>query len=120
MPIAQTKSSDAEVRKGFANIIFKTIPLLNYYCKSRNSDTRDIIPFRADNIFVYNLITNANQYDKPTTDTRTMLLAMRDHALGLNLRCIAMPKIACGLDGMGWNYISSLLKQTFKNSGKTI
>ena len=45
---------------------------------------------------------------------------MRDHALGLNLRCIAMPKIACGLDGMDWRDISSLIEQTFKNSGITI
>ena len=45
---------------------------------------------------------------------------MRDHALGLNLRCIAMPKIACGLDGMDWREISSLIEQTFKNSGITI
>ena len=45
---------------------------------------------------------------------------MRDHALGLNLRCIAIPKIACGLDGMNWREISSLIGQTFENSGITI
>ena len=81
----------------------------------------DIITFRADNNLVYNLITKANHYEKPTIDTiKTTLLAMRNHALGLNLRCVAMPKIACGLDGMDWREISSLIEQTFKNSGITI
>ena len=80
-----------------------------------------MITFRADNNLLYNLITKANHYDQPTIDTiKTTLLAMRDHALGLNLRCIAMPKIACGLDGMDWRDISSLTEQTFKSSGITI
>ena len=45
---------------------------------------------------------------------------MRDHAIGLNLRCIAMPKITCSLDGMDWREMYSLIEQTFKNSGITI
>ena len=121
MPIAHTISSDAEMRKGFANTISRRIPLLKDYCKNRNCDIADIIIFRADNNLVYNLITKANHYEKPTIDTiKITLLAMRDHALGLNLRCIAMPKIACGLNGMDWREISSLIEQTFKNSGITI
>ena len=64
-------------------------------CKSRNCGTGDIITFRAQNNLVYNLIAKANHYEKPTTDTiKTTLIAMRDHALGINLRCIAMPKMA--------------------------
>ena len=121
MPIAHTISSDAEMRKGFANTISKIIPLLMDYRKSRNCDIGDIITFRADNNLVYNLIIKASHYEKPTTDTiRTTLLAMRDHAVGLNLCCIAMPNIACGLDGMDWRDISSLIEQTIKNSGITI
>ena len=45
---------------------------------------------------------------------------MRDHALGLNLRFIAIPEKACGLDGMDRRDISSLIEQTFKSSGITI
>ena len=121
MPIAHTISSDAEMRKGFANTVSKRIPLLKDYCKTRNCDTGDIITFRADNNLVYNLINNANHYYEPTTDTiETTLLVVRDHALGLNLRCITVPKIAWGLDGMDWKEISSLIQQPFKNSGITI
>ena len=70
---------------------------------------------------MYNLIAKANHYEKPKTDTiKTTLLVIRDHALGINLRCIAMRKIACGLDGMDWRDISSLIEQTFENSGITI
>ena len=79
------------------------------------------ITFRADNNLVYHLITEDNHYEKPTTDTiKTTLFAMRDHALGQNLSCIAIPKIACGLDGMDWRDVSSLIEQTFKNSVITI
>ena len=115
MPIAHTISSDAEMRKGFANTISKRIPLLKEYCKSRNCAAGDIKTFRADKNLVYNLITKANHYEKPTTKTiNTTLLAMRDHAL--NLRCIAMPKIACGLDGMDWREVSSVIEHTYNNS----
>ena len=79
MPIAHTISSDAEMRKGFANTISQRIPLLKDYCRSRNCDTGDIITFRADNNLIYNLITKANCYEKPTNDViKTTLLAMRD------------------------------------------
>ena len=121
MPIAHTISSDAEMRKAFAKTISKRIPLLKDYCKSRNCDIGDIITFTADNNLIYSLITKANHYEKPTINTiKTTILAMREHALGLNLRCIAMPNIACGLDEMDWREISSLIEQTFKNSGITI
>ena len=121
MPIAHTKSSDSEMRKGFANRISRRKPLIKDYCKSRKCDVGDIITFRADSDLVYNLITKANHYEKPTTDTiKTTLIAMRDHALGLNLRCIAMPKIACGLGGMDCRNISSLIEQTLKSSVITI
>ena len=121
MPIAHTASSDAEMRKGFANTIAKRIPLLKDYCRNRNCDTGDIVTFRADNNLVYNLITKANHFEKPTTDTiKTTLPAMREHALELNLRCTAIPKLACSLDGMDWKEISSLIEQVFKNSGITI
>ena len=68
------------------------------------------------------MITKANYYyDKPTTDIiRTTLLTMRDHELGLHLGCIAMPKRACGLDGMVWKEISSPIEQAIKISGITI
>ena len=109
------------MRKGFANTLSKRILLLEDWCKSRNCYIGDIMTFRADNNLVYNLITKTNHYEKPATDKiKTTLLAMRDHALGPNLRCIAMRKIACGLDEMDWREISSLIEHTFKNSGITI
>ena len=33
------------------------------------------------------------------------------------IRCIAMPKIACGLDKMNWSEISALLYNVFNSSG---
>ena len=68
MSIAHTISSDAEMRKAFANAISEWITLLKYFCKSRNCDTGDIITFESYNKLVYSLITKAIRYGKPTTD----------------------------------------------------
>ena len=75
------------MRKGFANTISKRKPLLKDYCRSKNCDIGDRITFRADNKLVQNLINKANHYEKPTTDKIiTTLLAMKNHALRLNVR----------------------------------
>ena len=125
MSIAHTISSDAEMRKSFANTISKRVPLLKYELlitvKVETVIQVTYLTFRADNSLVYNLVTKANHYEKPTTDKiKTTLIATGDHALGINLRCIAMPKLARGLDGIDCRVISSLIEQLFKNSGITI
>ena len=101
MSIAHTISSDAEIRKGFANTISKQIHFIKDYCKNGNCDTGDIKIFRADKKLIHNMITKADHYEKPSINTiKITLLGMRDYLLGLNQRCIAMAKMACGLNGM--------------------
>ena len=50
---------------------------------------------------VYNLITKERYFQKPTYQSIHYALdEMKYHAVTNNFRCIAMPKIACGLDKM--------------------
>ena len=54
--------------------------------------------------------------DKPTYETlRRSLEAMRGHARQNSVREIALPKIGCGLDGLQWNAVRTLLKNVFLN-----
>ena len=121
MPITHTISSNAEIRKIFANTISKQTLLIKEYHKTRNCGTGDIVTFRADNKIIYNLITKANHHEKPTVDTiNTTIKAMSDHALGLNLRRTARPKMAWlkrkGLE----RSILHMWINIFENSGITI
>ena len=40
---------------------------------------------------------------------------MRGHARQNSVREIALPKIGCGLDGLQWNAVRTLLKNVFLN-----
>ena len=66
--------------------------------------------------FVYNLVTKPKYSDKPTYETlRRSLEAMRSHAAQNSVKEIAMPKIGCGLDGLQWNAVRTLVKNVFLN-----
>ena len=45
---------------------------------------------------------------------------MKHHAIANNIRCIAIPKIACGLDKMDWKEVSKIVLDVFRFSGITI
>ena len=45
---------------------------------------------------------------------------MKDHAIANNIRSIAMPKVACGLDKMNWEEVSKIIVDVFQHSGITI
>ena len=73
--------------------IFKQISSLKDFCKSRYCNTVEKIILRVDNKLLDMLVARANHIEKPTIIIiKTTLLALRNHALGLNLRWIAMQK----------------------------
>ena len=45
---------------------------------------------------------------------------MKYHALANNIRSVAMPKIACGLDKMNWEEVYKIIVDVFQHSGITI
>ena len=45
---------------------------------------------------------------------------IKDHAIAKNIRSIAKPKIACGLDKMNWEEVSKIIVDIFQHSGITI
>lgn len=66
---------------------------------------------------VFNLVTRARYYDKPTYVTFVHALNdLRRQCDELNVRKIAMPKIYCDSDGLSWHRIKNIIADTFAGS----
>ncbi len=67
-------------------------------------------------IRVFNLITKNMYWNKPTYKTLTNSLTdLRKQCVELDIKCIAMPKIGCGLDGLQWSKVKEILTEEFKH-----
>lgn len=63
---------------------------------------------------VFNLVTKARHYNKPTYESlRSALEDMRDQCAELGIKYLAMPKIGCGLDRLDWNKVSEMIREVF-------
>lgn len=63
---------------------------------------------------VFNLVTKAHHYDKPTYEALySALKDMRDQCETRYIRHLAMPKIGCGLDRLDWDKVSAMIKEVF-------
>lgn len=65
---------------------------------------------------VFNLVTKEYYYDKPTyRSVQESLIHLRNYCSDMNIKKLAMPRIACGLDGLSWSEISNAIKKIFKD-----
>jgi len=66
---------------------------------------------------VYNLITKAKYWNKPTySSLEGAVLMMRELALDKEIKFIAMPKIGCGLDRLQWGKTREIIQEVFKDT----
>ena len=67
-----------------------------------------------DNVF--NLVTKAKYWHKPTYDSlRESLEMMREWIEFLNVTKLAMPRIASGLDRLNWNQVYDIICKVFED-----
>jgi len=65
-----------------------------------------------DNVF--NLITKAKYYNKPSYLSLTIVLEMmKSQVKDLGIKHLAMPRIGCGLDGLNWVVVGPIIKGVF-------
>jgi len=65
---------------------------------------------------VFNLVTKAFHYDKPTYETLySALKSMHEQCKVLGIKHLAMPKIGCGLDRLDWDKVSAMIKEVFSD-----
>ncbi|XP_049824809.1 ADP-ribose glycohydrolase OARD1-like [Aethina tumida] len=79
--------------------------------KSENEHTRN---------FFY-LLTKHSSHDKPTYQrVWKCLIKLKNILLAKKITQIAIPKLACSLDGLDWKTVRNMLKTVFENSGNEI
>lgn len=113
-------SSDCRMGAGIAPIFDKNFKLksklLSYSVDIRKHPTCILV----NNVF--SLITKEYFYSKPTLRTITHSLSHMNDWIILHMidkpKFIAMPRIGCGLDGLSWPKVKSIIEDTFKNNDK--
>ena len=66
---------------------------------------------------VFNLVTKDQYWGKPTLSSITSAIkSMRDIALSMGIKKIAMPKIGCGLDRLNWQDVSQIIVDVFNDT----
>lgn len=84
----------------------------------QNLKVGDVGVVKRHNMYAFYLITKKNSSGKPTM--RTMEMALRSLVVlmkNLKLIKLGIPKIGCGLDGLDWDDVKSLIMQVFSGSG---
>jgi O-acetyl-ADP-ribose deacetylase (regulator of RNase III) len=67
---------------------------------------------------IYYLITKPKYWNKPTYETlHASLVTMRNDMKQGGLSKIAMPRIGCGLDGLHWDRVKTMVSEVFTESG---
>ena len=70
---------------------------------------------------VFNLITKEKYWQKPTySSLKNSLLELKEQCLKNNIKILAMPRIACGLDKLEWTKVKMLLNDVFSETEITI
>ncbi len=65
----------------------------------------------------FNLVTKARCYQKPTYETLTeSLFDLREQCEKRQIKKLAMPRIASGLDKLCWSAVSAILQSVFLNT----
>lgn len=66
----------------------------------------------VDNVF--NLVTKAKCFQKPTYESLTEALEMmKDKITSLTINNLAMPMIGCGLDRLQWSRVKNIIENVF-------
>lgn len=97
------------------NMKFKLIELYRdgkKYDKNLNKEQYVGQALLVDNVF--NLVTKERGFLKPTYDDLfEALVSMRNLMVDLYITKLAMPQIACGLDGLNWDKVEEMICDVF-------
>jgi O-acetyl-ADP-ribose deacetylase (regulator of RNase III) len=111
--LAHCISRDCKMGAGIAVAFQKKFDLRDQLLSQRRSNPDCIRVGR-----VFNLITKERYWHKPTLESvREAVEKMRDIALQENIKHIAMPRIASGLDRLDWNEVRAIIIDVFNGTG---
>ncbi len=76
-----------------------------------------VATLRRDSRYIYYLVTKEKYWHKPTYETLTASLeAMQKHCQKHGITDLAMPMIGCGLDGLKWPKVSTVVRDVFRDT----
>jgi uncharacterized protein C6orf130 len=111
-------SRDCEMGLGIAKTFDKKFPNMKNTLKNRITNLT-VCALYDDKVF--NLITKNKYWQKPTyISLENSLKDMATSCKLFNIKILAMPRIACGLDRLNWNRVKAMLEEVFKDLDITI
>ena len=116
--IAHCISADFALGAGVAkqiDTVFNMREMLNLmWGKISDMEDKWSVPCCLPCANVFNLVTKERYYHKPTLASLEVALnEMKDYAVEMGVKKIAMPKIGCGLDRLNWDDVSVMLEEIF-------
>ncbi|VEN51359.1 unnamed protein product [Callosobruchus maculatus] len=86
--------------------------------KRQDGRVGQVLELRSDQRRLYYLISKEKSYQKPTYRTIwEALLNLGEKLLTANVLKLAIPKLACGRDGLDWRIIRNMLEVLFRFTG---
>jgi hypothetical protein len=115
--LAHCVSEDLKMSKGIA-VTFKEKYAQIENLRSQRPEVGKVLQIIGDGRPVFYLVTKKSFYQKTTyEDLWNTLIQLRDQMLTQDLRQLAIPKIACGLDQLNWRVVRSMLEEVFRSTG---
>jgi len=107
-------SRDCKLGKGIAKLFREKFGRIDEL-KNSGAGIGGVAVLKDKERYIYNLVTKEKYSDKPTYESvKKSLEAMKSHALSNGVAQISMPMIGCGLDGLNWPAVRTLIKNVFQ------
>jgi O-acetyl-ADP-ribose deacetylase (regulator of RNase III) len=113
---------DFKMTKGIA-IIFKNKFKRVSDLVMQNKNVGEVAILKENGRFIFYLITkeHSTKICKPTIANLTSAIKdLKQKCIELNVKNLAMPCIACGLDGLMWQHVKKIIVEIFRDSEITI
>lgn len=111
--LAHCVSADMQMSRGIA-VLFKNKFQSTDFLLQQGQSSGGLAVLPDTTRFVYYLVTKNAFSDKPTYDSLwSSLLNLREHILAYGVFKLAIPALGCGLDGLSWPTVRSLVISCF-------
>jgi hypothetical protein len=111
--IGHCVGADFSMSAGIA-VEFKKLFGIKNYLQGLKANVGQTVYLKNNNRYVFYLITKSLSRKKPTySNLYESLIDLWKHCVNLNVKKLALPKIACGLDKLKWDIVKKMIDYVF-------